>query len=165
MAAGIIKTPVQAPRANAIAERWIASVRRELDRMLITGERHLRLVLDEYTDHGNSHRPARIAPNMAQARSTVRAGLCPGRPEAFGSSTPPLHPEPDGIKVAVSYIKLHNRLLRPLLAADQPQAPPRTPRCPARHRPAHQQLNNLRPAQLSCAKTGVPLKALTHRVG
>jgi putative transposase len=47
----IIKTPVQAPRANAIAERWIASARREcLDRMLITGERDLRLVLSEYID-------------------------------------------------------------------------------------------------------------------
>jgi transposase InsO family protein len=56
----IIKTPVQAPRANAIAERWIASARREcLDRMLITGERHLRLVLGEYADHYNSHRPRR----------------------------------------------------------------------------------------------------------
>ena len=43
----IIRTPVRAPRANAIAERWIASARREcLDRMLITGERHLRLVLE-----------------------------------------------------------------------------------------------------------------------
>ena len=31
---------------------------------------------------------------------------------------------PDGIKVAVFYTKLHNRLPRPLLAADQPQAPP-----------------------------------------
>ena len=42
----IIKTPVQAPCANAIAERWVASARREcLDRMLITGERHLRLVV------------------------------------------------------------------------------------------------------------------------
>jgi putative transposase len=56
----IIRTPVRAPRANAIAERWIASARREcLDRMLITGERHLRLVLTEYADHYNSHRPHR----------------------------------------------------------------------------------------------------------
>ena len=56
----IIKTPVQAPRANAIAERWVGSTRREcLDWMLITGERHLCLVLDEYIDHYNSHRPHR----------------------------------------------------------------------------------------------------------
>lgn len=31
---------------------------------------------------------------------------------------------PDGLKVAIFYTKLHSRLLRPLLAADQPQAPP-----------------------------------------
>jgi hypothetical protein len=38
----------------------MASARREcLDRMLITGERHLRLVLDEYADHYNTHRPRR----------------------------------------------------------------------------------------------------------
>ena len=58
--ARIIKTPVQAPRANAIAERWISSARREcLDQMLITGERHLRLVLHEYVDHYDTHRPHR----------------------------------------------------------------------------------------------------------
>jgi putative transposase len=56
----IIRTPVQAPRANAIAERWVGSARREcLDRMLIAGERHLRLVLAEYADHYNGHRPHR----------------------------------------------------------------------------------------------------------
>jgi transposase InsO family protein len=56
----IIKTPVRAPRANAIAERWVGSARREcLDQMLITGERHLRLGLTEYTDHYNQHRPHR----------------------------------------------------------------------------------------------------------
>jgi putative transposase len=56
----IIKAPVRAPRANAIAERWITSARREcLDRMLITGERHLRLVLGEYIDHYDTHRPHR----------------------------------------------------------------------------------------------------------
>jgi putative transposase len=56
----IIRTPVRAPRANAIAERWIASVRREcLDRMLVTSERHLRLILGEYIDHYDTHRPYR----------------------------------------------------------------------------------------------------------
>jgi putative transposase len=60
VAVRIIRTPVRAPRANAIAERWIASARREcLDQMLITGERHLRLVLSEYVDHYNGHRPHR----------------------------------------------------------------------------------------------------------
>jgi putative transposase len=58
--ARVIKTPVRASRANAIAERWIASARRGcLDRMLITGERHLRLVLGEYIDHYDTHRPHR----------------------------------------------------------------------------------------------------------
>ena len=65
----IIKTPVRAPRANAIAERWISSARREcLDRMLITGERHLRLVLSEYTDHYNVHRPHRTLCQRPPAR-------------------------------------------------------------------------------------------------
>jgi hypothetical protein len=47
-------------RMNAIAERRGGSCRREAtDRILITGERHLRLVIDQYTDHRNKHRPHR----------------------------------------------------------------------------------------------------------
>ncbi len=54
----IIQTPIQAPRANAYAERWVRTVRAEVtDRMLITGPRHLRVILDEYAAHYNRHRP------------------------------------------------------------------------------------------------------------
>jgi putative transposase len=53
-------TPVRAPRANAYAERWVGTVRREcLDRMLIFGRRHLVSVVSEYADHYNGHRPHR----------------------------------------------------------------------------------------------------------
>jgi putative transposase len=56
----IIRTPVRAPRANAIAERFIAALRREcLDHILITGPRHLDVVLREYLQHYNAHRPHR----------------------------------------------------------------------------------------------------------
>ncbi|MGR6997438.1 integrase core domain-containing protein [Yinghuangia aomiensis] len=53
----VVPTAPQAPRMNAFAERWIASVRRECtDRLLITGEHHLRTVLDTYVEHYNAGR-------------------------------------------------------------------------------------------------------------
>ena len=56
----IIRTPIRAPRANAIAERFIGTLRREcLDHLLITGPRHLAAVLREYVQHYNAHRPHR----------------------------------------------------------------------------------------------------------
>ena len=56
----ILCTPVRAPRANAIAERWVGTARRELlDRILIVNRRHLEAVLTEYVAHFNDHRPHR----------------------------------------------------------------------------------------------------------
>jgi putative transposase len=56
----ILKTPIRAPRANAIAERWVKTVKTEcLDWMLILGERHLAAVLKEYVEHYNGFRPHR----------------------------------------------------------------------------------------------------------
>jgi putative transposase len=56
----IVRTPIQAPNANAHAERWVGSVRREcLDRLLIFGRRQLEQVLGVYIRHFNEQRPHR----------------------------------------------------------------------------------------------------------
>jgi putative transposase len=56
----VIRTPLQAPKANAHAERWVGSARREcFDWMIIWGRRHAERVLEEYVDHYNRERPHR----------------------------------------------------------------------------------------------------------
>jgi putative transposase len=56
----VIKTPVRSPRANSFAERWVRTVRVEcLDWMLLVGRRHLDVILREYVQHYNQHRPHR----------------------------------------------------------------------------------------------------------
>ena len=67
----IIRTPVRAPRANAIAERFIGTLRREcLDHILITGPRHLDAVLREFAQHYNAHRPHRSLHQRPPAGAT-----------------------------------------------------------------------------------------------
>jgi transposase InsO family protein len=84
----IIRTPVRAPRANAIAERFIGTLRREcLDRLLITGPRHLTQVLQEYIEHYNTHRPHRSLHQQPPTGATPppsRAALRPLRRDRLG---------------------------------------------------------------------------------
>jgi putative transposase len=56
----IILTPVHAPNANAVAERWVATVRQEcLDQLLIVGRQQLVRILRRYLEHYNQRRPHR----------------------------------------------------------------------------------------------------------
>ena len=84
----IIRTPVQAPRANAIAERFVGSIRRELlDRLLIINRRHAAAALRQYARHYNEHRPYRT---LGQAA--------------------PLRPLPERTTVPVHRVQRRNRL-------------------------------------------------------
>lgn len=74
----VIRTPVQAPNANAHMERWVGTVRREcLDRLLILGRRQLEHVLRVYVRHYNRNRPHRALdlkpPDSSCTRLPIRA--------------------------------------------------------------------------------------------
>jgi putative transposase len=81
----IIQTPIRAPKANAIAERFVRTVRSEcLDWLLILNRRHLERVLRVFGDHYNSHRPHRsldltppdpTVPNLRLTRSVAPAPI------------------------------------------------------------------------------------------
>jgi hypothetical protein len=83
----VITTPIQAPKANAYAERFVGTVRREcLDWLLITGQRHLERVLRTYLVHYDTHRPHRsLELTPPQASPTLRLAA---------------PPSPSGIKLA-----------------------------------------------------------------
>jgi transposase InsO family protein len=75
----IIRTPIRAPNANAYAERWVGTLRRDcLDRILTVNRRQLEHVLRVYTAHYNRHRPHRSLslqpPDGKHFRTRRRAG-------------------------------------------------------------------------------------------
>ena len=84
--ARMIRAAVQAPRMNSIMERWVGSCRRELlDRTLVWNQRHLMIVLREYEDFYNTHRPHR----------------------ALNQAAPP-RPLPDGV-TGLDHFRVHRR--------------------------------------------------------
>ena len=85
----VVRAAVQAPRMNAITERWIGGCRRELlDRTLIWNQAHLRQILRQYETHHNQHRahrslqgaaplkplPEPVDPDLYHIRKHARVG-------------------------------------------------------------------------------------------
>jgi transposase InsO family protein len=70
----ILRTPFWAPQANAVAERFVRTVRREcLDWLLVLNEAHLKRVLSDFTEHYNGHRPHRA---LSLTPPDGRGGFC-----------------------------------------------------------------------------------------
>ena len=84
----VIRTPIIAPKANAHCERAIGTARREcFDWLLITGQRHLERVLQEYVDHYNRERPhrgLRLKTPIARSDPVVLAAPISVRPRLGG---------------------------------------------------------------------------------
>jgi Integrase core domain len=90
--AEIVLTPVQAPTANADAERWVGTVRAEcLDWLLIVRRDHLEQVLRVYVECYNRHRPA---PSAEPGRTTQRDRGQQGPPRQPASTGPARRPGP-----------------------------------------------------------------------
>jgi hypothetical protein len=88
----IIRTPARAPRANTHAERWIGTLHREcLNHLLITGPRHLTLVLRENVEHYNPPTPpiATSTPTSGQDHSPT-----PRPRDPTTAARPPRRPSP-----------------------------------------------------------------------
>jgi putative transposase len=78
----IIRSPFRAPKANAFAERWVGTVRRDcLDWLLISSRPQLERVLRVYVDHYNTHRPHRSLGLTPPIRGSHLRPVGPGPPD------------------------------------------------------------------------------------
>ena len=76
-----VRTPVKAPKANAIAQRWVRSIRNEcLDHRLIFGRRHLQRTVHDYADYYNRWRPHRSLGQRTRCRAPWEPWPAPGNP-------------------------------------------------------------------------------------
>lgn len=77
----ILKTPFQAPQANAFCERLVGTVRREcLDFLIPLNERHLRRILKEWVAHYNRGRPhSSLGPGIPEPSAGIPAPQIPGQ--------------------------------------------------------------------------------------
>jgi putative transposase len=76
----VLRTPIQAPKANAHAERWVQTMRAEcLDWTLVLGRRHLLRLLRGYVRHYNQQRPHRgLALAVPEAEERKSPQVSPG---------------------------------------------------------------------------------------
>ena len=103
----IIKTPVRAPKANAIAERFVRTARAEcLDWLLIVNRRHLERVLRVFVDHYNSHRPHR---SLNLKPPDPRLGSC----AVLHPTTPPSSAETDSADSSTNTASPHEPICAP----------------------------------------------------
>ena len=124
----IIRTPPRTPVANAYAERWVGTVRRELlDHTLIWNRRQLEQLLRDYVEHYNTHRPtgrpANAHPTIAEPSSIGPASRSDDTPPVADSSTSTAtQPEPPRQRPT------HHQRLNFDAPAPPPHAPTPTPR-------------------------------------
>ena len=84
-----IRTPVRAPKANAVAERWVRSARADcFDHLLVLDLAHLQRLIDEYVAYYNQWRPHRslgqVAPHGSTRHKATRGGQILGEPVLGG---------------------------------------------------------------------------------
>ncbi len=79
-------TPIRAPRANAVAERLVGTLRREcLDYLIVINEAHPRSILTEFVHYYNTERPHRtLSLETPAPRVRARAGPIHSRPVLGG---------------------------------------------------------------------------------